>query len=190
MLKTVADGFTLGQIFRPLPQRALPYSLGQMDILRRASAYRPKWFALPENMYPLYATPTVVVPAYGHWFGQIRVVPGSYLWGFAGHIPESLLGKLWLKVSESKVDVDLFQDLVGTSFTNTQLSTLTPTPVYHVLPFPRVIMGHGLVDVDIANSGASDASGFQIMLMFAELCEIIESEQDHSNELALEGGVR
>ena len=73
----IMDGFTLNPSIRYRPNWYYPMALGQLDILRRANTYRPKIYSLPDE----FNTP---IPARETREFQLRLTPGSYIWGLAG----------------------------------------------------------------------------------------------------------
>jgi hypothetical protein len=76
MLKdAVLDGFSLNLNIRYLPYHYTAAALSQSEVLRRANLYRARWVVMPDDLN----TP---IPAYDTFEGQIKVVPGAYLWGF------------------------------------------------------------------------------------------------------------
>ena len=44
------DGFSYNTQLLYLPQRYFPNALAELDILRRANNYRPRWFVIPDDI--------------------------------------------------------------------------------------------------------------------------------------------
>jgi hypothetical protein len=203
-LKQVVDGFSYNASLKYLPNRFFPNALAQLDILRRAANYRPRWWAIPD-------TPNTVQP-YDTFYMQCEVADGSYLWGYnfcvlaaegpsdGPEISEPTdLPKIMAPVSVAPTDlciqvvdsctgIPLFQDYAnGGAMTINGDSRMYPI----LLTQPRLILEPGLVNVSIANRTANTIV-CQLLLHFAEPCQTI-CEEERQNEWArraLTGGAQ
>src|ERR1700679_3819516 len=69
------DGFSYNTELLYLPERYFPNALAEMDVLRRANNYRPRWFTIPDDI-------GVPVAPYDTYYYQVEVADGSYCWGY------------------------------------------------------------------------------------------------------------
>lgn len=178
MLKdAVLDGFSLNLNIRYLPYHYTAACLSQSEVLRRANLYRARWVVMPDDLN----TP---IPAYDTFEGQIKVVPGAYLWGFqvnqfeAGTFILVNPTDTIIQVTDACTGVPLFSDYAsGAGFTNFSAAAadahggIAP----HLLTQPRLIMEPGLLNVEIANRAVTTLR-CQLLLFFAEPCVVIEDE--------------
>lgn len=190
MLKTPMDGFTLDPTIRYLPNRYTPGALGQMDVLRRANGYRPRWFLVPDDFnQPLAAYSTLEY--------QIQVAGGSYLWGllftqtnaaFVEVAPTSVV----FQITEACNGLALFDDFVsGSAFSHFQAAAL-PRGMAPVQPLtqPRLFLEPGTVNVEMCNLGAVTVN-CQLLLLFAEPITLITDNQAQQHPFgAMPGGWR
>jgi len=72
----IVDGFSYNASMLWSPGRFFPNALAQLDILRRAANYRPRWWTIPEN---ILASP---IAPYDTLYYQLNVPDGTYLWGY------------------------------------------------------------------------------------------------------------
>jgi hypothetical protein len=189
-LKQIVDGFSYNASMKYLPNRFFPNALAQLDILRRAANYRPRWWAIPD-------TPNAVQP-YDTFYMQCEVADGSYLWGYNfctllaispadASVPVAPTD-LCIQAVDSCTGIPLFQDYAnGGAMTINGNSRMYPI----LLTQPRLILEPGLVNVSIANRTANTIV-CQLLLHFAEPCQTI-CEEERQNEWArraLTGGAQ
>src|SRR4051812_27203656 len=74
MLKQIVDGFSYNTMFLWLYCRFFPNALVQLDVLRRASNYRTRWWVVPDDI-------DQPIQPYDTLYFQCEVSAGSYLWG-------------------------------------------------------------------------------------------------------------
>ena len=170
--RDIVDGFTMSasQLLVPSSSRAL--ILGQMDVLRRASALRPRHYIAPlDSDEP--------IPAYKQNEYQISVMPGSYVWGLSFAMYERELdtsGELvHIQITDVCTETPFFSDYVrGINFLTDPglVPTFYPTGTFrapHLLAQPRLIGDPAKLDVEIYNSSSADAH-CQLVLFVAEPC--------------------
>lgn len=172
--RDIVDGFTMSasQLLVPSSTRAL--ILGQMDVLRRASAIRPRHYIAPLSS-------DEPVPAFKQVEYQLSVMPGSYVWGLSfAYIPsddvtsdEAL--KLHIQITDVCTETPFFSDYVrGVNFLTdpTLVPNFFPTGTFrapHLLAQPRLIGDPAKLDVEIYNSSDVDIT-CQLVIMVAEPC--------------------
>lgn len=163
MLKNVVDGFSYNTMLQMLPYRYFPQALGQMDILRRAANYRPRWFVFPDDIsQPIVGFDTA--------YFQIEVAHGSYLWGLNWAVLNGEVTDLLVKIVDSCTGVPLSNDVVNGGGLHLN-GTTRCSPV--LLTQPRLILNPGLVDIEITNRVAASRT-CQLLLHFAEPCMVLE----------------
>ena len=171
----IMDGFTLNPSIRYRPNWYFPMALGQLDILRRANTYRPKWYALPDE----FNTP---IPAYETREFQIRLTPGSYVWGLLANQFEpdnqtpytKIQPTFCIKITDSCTGIGFWEDFVkAAAFSGEQATAgdYRNMMLPHLLTQPRLIMEPGLLAVEIANPDATDLT-CQLLILSAEPCEV------------------
>jgi hypothetical protein len=176
-LPEIMDGFTLNPSIRYRPNWYFPMALGQLDILRRANTYRPKWYALPDE----FNTP---IPARETREFQIRLTPGSYVWGLLANqfIPLDIRFPNYsktqptfcMKITDSCTGIGFWEDFVkAAAFSGEQATQgdYRNMMLPHLLTQPRLIMEPGLLAVEIANVDATDLT-CQLLILAAEPCEV------------------
>lgn len=178
MLKdAVLDGFSLNLNIRYLPYHYYAACLTQSEVLRRANLYRARWIVLPDD----FNTP---IPAYDTFEGQVKVVPGAYLWGFQLNQFNAAFALVAaadaiIQVTDACTGIPLFSDYAGGSGFST-FSAAPGTDAHggvapHLLTQPRLIMEPGLLNVEIANRAVT-ALRCQLLLCFSEPCVVLEDK--------------
>ena len=168
--RDIADGFTMSasQLLVPTSYRAL--ILGQMDVLRRASAMRPRHYVAP--------LPTdTPIAAYSQVEYQISVMPGSYVYGLSFACANTDLASfVHIQLTDIYTEMPFFADYVrGISFmcNPTQASAVGyPTGTWRapfLLAQPRIICDPGNIEVEMYNS-SSQALTCQLVIFVAEPC--------------------
>lgn len=163
------DGFTynLSPFARATPFRYYAAALQNLEVLRRANLYRPRWYVFPDDInQPL--------PAYETLEYQISVTAGSYLWGYNfteldsdqdATTPSNIL----IQVTEACTGIELFQDFVGgLALSQYQASAdQRGKPNPQILSTPRLVLEPGLVNLELSNRAAT-TTYCQLLLLFAE----------------------
>ena len=189
MLKQVVDGFSYNTMFNWLPVRYFPNALAQLDILRRAANYRPRWWAIPDDI----GQP---IQPYDTYYYQCEVSSGSYLWGYmfasvsatdTDLAPVSTTASdILIQVTDSCTGIPLFQDFANGGGNHSDFSSRM-VPI--LLSQPRLILEPGLVNVEIANR-TGNLITCQLLLMFAESCRVVnEATVERDWQRAIAAGV-
>jgi hypothetical protein len=168
LLKQVADGFSYNNNLLYLPNRFPAQALAQLDVLRRASNYRARWVVFPTD----YDTP---VQPYATDFYQCEVDEGAYLYGWTFYQQGSNGGNgFGVQVVDSSTGIPLFEDFtngggLAALYGSAGGSRMLPC----LLTQPRLIMGPGLINVEITSAGPNVAT-CQLILHFTEPCLTID----------------
>lgn len=175
-LAQIVDGFTYNTQLLYLQERYFPNALAQMDTLRRASNYRPRWYCVPDDI-------DQPIQPYDTLYYQIEVLANSYLWGYSfasvsalgptGSPTETSASDLLIQVVDSCTGVPLFQDFANAAGNS---SNFTSRAVPIILSQPRLILNPGLVNCEISNRTPNTIT-CQLLLHFAEPCRIITEEE-------------
>ena len=170
--RDIVDGFTMSASQLLVPSSARALILGQMDVLRRASAMRPRHYIAPLST-------DEPVKAYSQVEYQLSVMPGSYVWGLSFAMFNSeydASGELvHVQITDVCTETPFFSDYVrGIAF----LTDPAIVPTYyatgtfrapHLLAQPRLIGDPAKIDIEIYNSSAADCHP-QLVLFVAEPC--------------------
>lgn len=175
MLKQVVDGFSYNTMFNWLPVRYFPNALAQLDILRRAANYKPRWWCIPDDI----GQP---IQPYDTYYYQCEISPGSYLWGWqfasvsatdtALSPVATTASDILIQATDACTGVPLFQDFANGGGCHSDFSSRM-VPI--LLSQPRLILEPGLVNVEIANR-TGNLITCQLLLMFAESCKVINEQ--------------
>lgn len=160
----IVDGFTYSASLLYLPTSFRPSALQQMEVLRRATSYRPRQFCIPETL----ETP---IEAFGQLEYQVRTQPGAYLWGMMFSAPfnetddELTATYIHVQITDACTETKLMSDYaLGSHFTPaTGPSFRNP----FLFPQPLLIGEPGLLDVELYNR-ATVAINCQLVLFIAE----------------------
>jgi len=174
MLNLPVDGFTLNPNTRYYPNLFYPGALSQMDLLRRANLYRPRWFVIPDDFnQPL--------PAYGTLEYQIKCGPASYVWGYRfiktalPYYLETEPTEIFMQMTDSCTGVPFFSEFVGGA--HAAFLQTVPTPVLVQIPYlltqPRLILEPGLINVELSSTSSSDTY-CQLLVLIAEPCTMVD----------------
>lgn len=152
--QTPCDAFAYWPLLRGFP-RYLEMSVQQLDPLRRANTFRPRMVVVPDVST---LSGNVFIPAYGRYQYQFRVPCGSWIWAFL-QVGSGLL----FSVRSSCNDMPLSKDFIS-------INAGSPAYPMVVLPQPIVVVGDGLVDIDVANTNSTDVTTLdnQILIFVAE----------------------
>ena len=183
ILDQVVDGFSYNTSLLYLPNRYWANALAQLDILRRASNFRARWFVIPDDI-------DQPIQPYDTLYFQIQVAPGSYLWGYqfsslsatapGGGGTATTAADILIQAVDSCSGIPLFQDFANGGGCH---SNFTARCVPILLTQPRLILDPGLVNVQLSNRTANTIS-CQLLMHFAVPCRVI-TEEDRERELAL-----
>lgn len=167
------DGFSYNTELLYLPERYFPDALAEMDVLRRANNYRPRWFTIPDDI-------GIPVQPYDTYYYQVEVADGSYCWGYTfasisaippgGGSTATTASDICIQATDSCTGIPLFQDFANGFGCR---SNFTSRAVPIILSKPRLILSPGLVNVEIANRTPNQIT-CQLLLLFAEPCKLIE----------------
>jgi hypothetical protein len=175
MLRNIVDGWALNASIEFLPFRALPMQLGQLEPLRRAHNFRERIWVLPDDL-------TIAIPARGQLNRQIRITPGSWLWGGTFYkFDNSDEEHLYNPVAPAGLSVQITDDATGCQFGSEFIlaNCLYPDGGFAspaLLAQPRLFVRSGLLSVEIANLNDVDVN-CQLQLCFSEPCELREGAQ-------------
>jgi len=169
MLKQIVDGFSYNPNLLYLPCRYWANALAQLDPLRRAKNYRPRWFVSPSGGQ--------VISAYDTFFDQFQIPEGSILWGYNFNAisvedEEILASYFMLQVRDSCTGEPLFRDYInGGGMTCPGNTRCYPI----ILSQMRPVVGSGKFDISLANLTSSNLS-CQLLLHFAEPCAMVDEK--------------
>ena len=179
-LAQVVDGFSYNTQLLYLEDRYFPNALAQLDILRRAANYRPRWFVVPDDI-------DQPINPYDTLYYQIEVAANSYLWGYqfaslsalnpSGAPVSTSATDLLIQAVDSCTGIPLFQDFANAGGNS---SNFTARAVPILLTNPRLILNPGLVNVEISNRTPNTIT-CQLLMHFAVPCKII-TEEDRVKE--------
>lgn len=182
ILDQVVDGFSYNTCLLYLPNRYFPNCLAQLDILRRAANFRPRWFTIPDDI-------DQPIAPYDTLYFQIQVAAGAYLWGYQfktlkatnGDAPaETTSSDILVQAVDSCSGIPLFQDFANGGGCHSDF-TARCLPI--LLTQPRVILDPGLVNVQLSNRTANSIT-CQLLMHFALPCKVI-TEEDRVKEITM-----
>jgi hypothetical protein len=164
--RPIVDGFTLSASMLYLPTSYRPSALRQMEVLRRASTYRNRQWAIPETLQQ-------PIPAYSQLEYQLATQPGAYLWGLSFSAPAELNGELEnaagfirVQITDACTETPLFSDpcmLASNLIPQTGPALRNP----FLLPQPLLIGDPSKLDIELYNSADQDIT-CQLVLFLAE----------------------
>lgn len=180
MLKQIVDAFSYNTSLLWLPLRFYPNCLVQLDILRRAANYRPRWFVIPDDL-------DQPIQPYDTFYYQVNVNPGSYLWGYmfssisatapGGGPVATTAADLLVQAVDACTGVGLFMDFINAAAAHANFNSRMG-PV--LLTQPRPVLEPGLVNCEISNKTANTIT-CQLLLLFAEPCRVLNEDQRNKN---------
>jgi hypothetical protein len=175
-LAQVVDGFSYNTQLLFLPNRYFPNALAQLDILRRAANYRPRWFCVPDDI-------DQPIQPYDTLYYQIEVSADTYVWGYSfasvsatapGGAPTATTASdLLIQAVDACTGIPLFQDFANGGGSHSNFSSRA-LPI--VLTQARLILNPGLINVEISNRTPNTIT-CQLLLHAAEPCRIITEEE-------------
>lgn len=165
----IVDAFTYmaSKDYRKFHYNFRALALEQMDTLRRARGYRARWYVVPDELNRSLA-------AYQTYEQQVRVTPGSYLWGWS--YAEASLAAVdpiaHLRITEQATNIALMDDfVVGASVGGGNTGAIIDAPF--MLTEPRLVLEPGFLNVEMTNPSGT-VSFPQLVLYLAEPCEYME----------------
>jgi hypothetical protein len=173
----IMDGFTLNPFTALTPYNYYAGALGQMDTLRRANTYRPRWYCVPDDFnQPLQPYETLE--------RQIKVTGGAYLWGmrfvqYSGVWTQQAPTNVAVQITESCTGIELFREFInpgGLAFYTTG-SAGRGFNIPHILTQPRLFLEPGNIDVEMCNL-SGETQNCQLILHFAEPANIIDEARE------------
>jgi len=152
------DGFVYSASMLYLPTTYRASALAQMEVLRLAKGYRPRWYLIPEDS-------DQPVGLYSQIEFQVRVQPGAYLWAIS-FSTLNLEGPLqaFVQVTDACTETPLFSDYLMANLIEPSTGAGRRNPL---LLTPRLIGEPGLLNVEIYNSYYTNLTP-QLMLLVAE----------------------
>ena len=170
------DGFAFNPAYWLNPYSYSAGALAQMEVLRRAATYRPRWYMVPDEI-------NQPVPAYTTLEYGIKVTAGSYLWGWRFL---QLNSRTWaqaaatgvvVQITEVCTGIPLMREFTeGSAFAQWNASPQARGIILpSILTQPRLFLEPGDITVEICNLGSSPVDCC-LLLHFAEPCELIEGE--------------
>lgn len=172
IIPQVVDGFTLDQGFTETPWTYPALVTGQLEVLRRAVNLRPRWYQFPTVDPTVAAFPTLGLR--GNFEKQIRVEPGSWLWGYAA------TGTFSFSVWEEETGRRFAFDFLRAQ--NAVAGLMTGVPGVRsrmaVLGEPWVILEPGLLNVELyaVEPAPPAVTAQELVLWFAEPVCAVERE--------------
>jgi len=168
----IVDGFTYRPDLVYNPSSPFIMGVGQLDTLRRAANYRPRWYTLPEEK-------NLPIAAFDTSREQIHLIPGSLIWGMMmtdgiDEAPPAVAPPPTPSVNQFRI----FDEQASIAFQSDFRCFLTNQGVI-VLAEPLLIVGDGLLNVEITNVSPHNANSPQLVLLVAEPCAPMEM---HSTE--------
>ena len=162
----IVDGFVYSASLMYLPTSYRASALAQMDLLRRATGYRTRWYLVPVDEFE-------PVPAFSNLEYQVGVQYGSYFWGLSLSAPfnevEEEAGSvpyIHVQITDACTETPLFSDYVrGPQIAPTGLHPQGQR--WPVLLTPRLVGKPGLLNVEVYNRASVDIR-CQVALFVAE----------------------
>ncbi len=146
-----------------------------MDVLRHASAFRPRHYVVPDSL-------EVPIPAFGQVEYQVSVQPGSYVWGLsfamlASEIDSGFGELVHVQITDVCTETPFFSDYPrGINFLTDEglieIGGFFPVGTFrapHLLSQPRIIGDPAKLDCEIYNSNSVSVHA-QLILFVAEPC--------------------
>jgi hypothetical protein len=187
---SIVDGFQYNLYQPNLAERYYPLALSQLEPFRRAKGYRPHWYTVPD------ADSLGAIPDYATIEEQLRIAPGSWLWGLSVALITSVLPPfpffaidpsvlIMVQVTDGETGLKLFSDFVAAGFIWNQVFGFPPYQwldnSLHILSQPRPIVEPGFVNVEISSlnvvgPGTMPIAKVQLVLYCMEPAIVIEDQ--------------
>jgi hypothetical protein len=154
----IVDGFTLSTTLRLLPTLYRAHMYAQMEVLRKAGAYKARYYTAPDTLIE-------PIPAYGQLETQVRAIPGTYVWGLGLYLGISLNSPdpIRIQITDTSTEIPLFSDYIQAILLQPGGSSRAPS----LLAQPRLITEPGQLNVEMYNDNADPAT-VQLVLYCAE----------------------
>ena len=158
------DGFAMNAALRYLPYRYFPLALSSLDFIRgNAEGYRAKWIISPHDF-------NIPIPALDTHVDQVRLVPGSWVWGMTFSAVDGVIADFTVQVTDPCDGNPFFSYFVNA--TALRASGATGTNLFPVLlSTPKQITAPGFLNIEIGNQ-AEDDQRCQFILLAAEPCRM------------------
>jgi hypothetical protein len=144
-----------------------------MDVLRKAGAYKFKMYGAPDGLVE-------PIPAHGQVETQIRMIPGTYIWGLSFDASLSTFSdqglpgnKISIQITEEATEIPLFADYIQAilmmpeAFVIVQLGLVGYGRNPILLPGPRWVGPPGQLNVEMYNDNQTSVE-MQLVLYCAE----------------------
>lgn len=163
----IPDGFNYHPNFLPSQLNYSMFSLGQMELLRRAATYRPYVVQMPEDQ-------NLTLPAYSTYEYQLHLKPGSWIYAMHGAVynlitglPDSTPGRISIQLTESYSGLPLFNEPVDLATLFGHYFGGEDEPVTVLMPEPRVMASPADLDIEVCNLTGSDYQ-WRLWILIAE----------------------
>jgi hypothetical protein len=152
----IVDSFTYSTTLRLIQTSFRANVLAQMEILRRAKAYKARYYTAPDDLVE-------PIPAYGQIETQIRAIAGTYIWGLSVYQSAVNSNLVKVQVVDTSTEIRLFVDYIQAALLSQSTGIRWPM----LLSQPRLISEPGQINVEIYNDNATEAT-VQMVLYCAE----------------------
>ncbi len=159
------DGFLLNCRLKWLPERYAPNALGQLDFLRHSTDYRARWYGVPQD-------PSQVIGAGRTLLYQVRVVPGSWLWGWSFASIGIGEDQFYVQIGDKCTNKTFFSSPVTGNALRSTDTTANIFPVLFAQPY--LVRAPGLLDVQITNRDVAVDRIAQLLIHAAEPCVVFD----------------
>lgn len=179
--RNIVDGFLYDLFFRPSTERYYEMAVAQMEVWRRAKSYRPRWHTVPD------ADQVFDIPAYETVEEQVRVVPGTWVWGMSLCCLDP--GTLTAVDPSTRIAVKVMEGGTGVYFTWDYISGYqmwmkrpyaNPAQAFphRVCPLsqPRLCLEPGFINVEMANISTGNLVKCQLVLFCLEPCIVLQED--------------
>lgn len=150
----ICDSFIYSTTLRLLPTQYRASVLAQMEVLRRSRSYKARYYTCPDTLVEPIA-------AYGQVETQVRMIPGTYVWGLSLFRSPTTGGRV--QITDASTEIPLFSDYIRAALLVQASGQRAPT----LLAQPRLISEPGQVNVEIYND-TGDPLTVQLVLYCAE----------------------
>lgn len=188
MCSLPVDGYMLSdfRVINPWDWQAQVLQQATSIDIRKANLIQDKLYAFPDDQ-------TIVIQAYQTYQRQVKVVPGSILWGIRYTEYDGTWNSVnpvtgLIQVTDTCTGRKLFSEFTfGKGFGMFRSGTPAIVPIVpSLLPSPHFFADPGSMSVEIANSSASDLR-CQLVLHLVEPCLAMEQIGDGDGSVAPKG---
>lgn len=153
------DPFVYTTTLRLLQTQYRASAIAQMETLRRARSYKARYYTSPDPLVD-------PIPAFSQVETQIRMIPGTYVWGISLFISiniEEVILPIRVQITDASTEIPLFSDYIKGRLIQQGTGERAPT----ILGQPRLISEPGNVNVEMYNDN-NTAATVQLVLYCAE----------------------